>query len=441
MNQTVSATDDPAIELLLRFARSTSEAGGYPSSELEPRILELARAMGLHSVQVSATPTVINLTVGPIPNQQVYLLRVQPRGVDLNAISRLDEIAATVADGRLDHRRALAEIDQLGQHPLCHSHWLVVGAHGLMGAALAPILGGGWRESAGATVVGLAVGILTRVVARSERSMALVTPLGAFLASFFASALAYAGFDIAVAIVTFAALIVFFPGMPMAIGVRELASAHLEAGLANSVNAGVQLVGIVFGVAVGRSLVTRWLGSIPLNTPNPFPHGVEIVAAALVGLAFIVLLRAPLRDAIWTCSAAVLAIVANVAATSVLGKIAGVFAAALLVGLGENAVARYFRRSPLVFVVPGLLMLIPGSIGYSSAVNFLAGRTVTAIDTAFDTFVTLLAIAYGLLAATLILPDQPAKRTTQQRVNVTQINALKLTTPRSNSDAEVSVKR
>jgi len=410
MNQAAFA-DDQAVELLLHFARSTSEAGGYPSSELEPRILELAHAMGLHSVQVSATPTVINLTVGPIPNQQVYVLRVQPRDVDLYSIGRLDEIAATVAAGRLDRRRALAEIDQLGQHPLRRPLWLVVGAHGLVGAALAPILRGGWRESLAAAMVGLAVGILTRVVIRGDRSAALVTPLGAFLASFLASALAYTGFEITVAIVTFSALIVFFPGMPMAIGVRELATAHLEAGLANSVNALVQLVGIVFGVAVGRSLVTSWLGPIPLNAPNPLPHGVDIAAAALVGLAFVVTLRAPAHDAIWTCSAAVLAIVANLVATKALGKIAGVFVAALLVGLAGNAIARHFRRSPLVFIVPGLLMLIPGTMGYWSAVSLAAGRTVKGIDTAFDTLVSLLAIAYGLLAATLILPDQPAKGT------------------------------
>ncbi len=412
MNQAAFA-DDQAVELLLHFARSTSEAGGYPSSELEPRILELAHAIGLHSVQVSATPTVINLTVGPIPNQQVYVLRVQPRPVDLYSIGRLDEIAATVADGRVDHRRALAEIDQLGRHPLRRPPWLVVGAHGLVGAALAPILRGGWRESLAAGIVGLAVSILTRVVIRGSRSAALVTPLGAFLASFLASALAQTGFEITVAIVTFSALIVFFPGMPMAIGVRELATAHLEAGLANSVNALVQLVGIVFGVAVGRSLVTSWLGAIPLNAPNPFsfPHGVDIAAAALVGLAFVVTLRASAHDVIWTCSAAVLAIVANLVATKALGKIAGVFMAALLVGLAGNAVARHFRRSPLVFVVPGLLMLIPGSMGYWSALSLAADRTVKGIDAAFDTFVSLLAIAYGLLASTLILPDQRAKGT------------------------------
>jgi uncharacterized membrane protein YjjB (DUF3815 family) len=52
-------------------------------------------------------------------------------------------------------------------------------------------------------------------------------------------------------------------------------------------------------------------------------------------------------------------------------------------------------------------MLVPGSIGYESASSLLAGRTVTGIDTAFDAFVTLLAIVYGLLISTLALPDRP----------------------------------
>ena len=91
----------------------------------------------------------------------------------------------------------------------------------------------------------------------------------------------------------------------------------------------------------------------------------------------------------------------------ILGDIAGIFAAALVVGLAGNAIARRFRRSPLPFIVPGSLMLVPGSVGYESASSLLAGQTVSGIDTAFNTVVMLLAIAYGLVASTLVLPDQP----------------------------------
>ncbi|HEX7793747.1 MAG TPA: threonine/serine exporter family protein [Vicinamibacterales bacterium] len=401
--------DGPAVELLLRFARAAHESGGYPANELEPRISDLAQTLGLDAVQVSVTPTDVNVTVGSIPDQQAYMLRVQPRPVDLYAMGRLDEIAAGLADGRLDHGHALAKVDELAESPLRRPTWLLLAAKGLIGAALAPILGGGWRESLAAAMTGLVVGIVVQIVERSERSAALAAPLAAFVASFFASVLAHAGFHIAVRDVTFAGLVALLPGMTMTVGIGELATGHLQSGLANVANAMVQLVGLVFGVAVGASVATSSLGPTPVSTPIPFPGGVEIAGAALVGLAFVVTLRAPARDAVWMCSAAVLATVANLVATNVLrDEVEAVFAAALVVGLAGHAVAHRYHRSALSFIVPGLLMLVPGGIGFESASSLLAGRTIRGIDEAFDTFVIMLAISYGLLVSTLVLPDRPA---------------------------------
>lgn len=397
-----------SVELLLEFTRSAHEAG-YPANELETRVIELAEVLGLDSVQVSATPTIVNLTVGSILHQRVYVLRVQPHPVDLRVIGRLDKIAKEIASDAVDLRSAREAIEELHRHPLRRPHWLVVGAHSLASAGLAPILGGGWRESLGAAIVGLLVGIMTRAIMHRDRSSPLIAPGGAFLASFMAFALAYAGFDVAVADVTFASLFVLLPGMLMATGVREIATGHLLAGLANTANALVQLVGLVFGVSLGRSLATTWFGTIPMHIPEPFPREVQIIAAALVGLACVIILRAQASDAKWTCSAAVLAILAHLVATNFLGEIAGITAAAFVVGLAGNAVARQFYRSPLAFIVPGILLLVPGSIGYQSASSLFAGQIITGVDRAFDTFVAFLAIAYGLVASTLLLPDHSGK--------------------------------
>lgn len=401
----MSVADNTAVQLLLQFTRSAHEAGGYPANELEPRIVELASALGLHSVQASATPTSVSLAVGSIPHQHVYALRVQPHSVDLYAIGRLDEIAAGIADGSLDRERALEQLEVLRRHPLRRPTWLLVASYAGVGGAVATILGGGWRESAAAATAGLAVGILSRVVLRPKNYGPLVTPLGAALASFLAGAIAHLGFKIAVGYVTLAAIVVLLPGMTMATGMRELATGHPQAGLANSASALVQLVSLGFGVAAGQSLATSWLGATPMYAAEPFPRVAVIAAAALVGLPFVVTLQARARDALWTCSATLLAVLANDVATRFLGAIAGVFVASLLVGLTGNALARRLRRSPLTFVAPGLLMLVPGSIGYQSAASLLSGSTVTGIETAFATIVTLLAITYGLVTSRLILPD------------------------------------
>jgi hypothetical protein len=64
----------PDAELLLRFARVSHEAG-YPTADLEERVLALARAVGLEDAQISVRPTVIDVTVGPLRAQRSYTLR------------------------------------------------------------------------------------------------------------------------------------------------------------------------------------------------------------------------------------------------------------------------------------------------------------------------------------------------------------------------------
>jgi uncharacterized membrane protein YjjB (DUF3815 family) len=49
-------------------------------------------------------------------------------------------------------------------------------------------------------------------------------------------------------------------------------------------------------------------------------------------------------------------------------------------------------------------MLVPGSAGFNSALHLLTDDTVTGITAAFDTFVTAMSIAYGLMVSTVLMP-------------------------------------
>ena len=129
-----------------------------------------------------------------------------------------------------------------------------------------------------------------------------------------------------------------------------------------------------------------------------------MLAALAAGLAFTVTLRAQWRAAPVMCAATVLAIVVNAGGKALFGAPAGVFVAAFAIGVVGGLVGARLRRSPLVFIVPGVLILVPGSAGFNSLLKLLTGQTVSGIDAGFDTFVTAMAIAYGLMVSTVILP-------------------------------------
>jgi uncharacterized membrane protein YjjP (DUF1212 family) len=392
-----------AVDFLLRFAEAGHDAG-YTTAELEDRVAALAPALGEPEIQVSATPTLIDLGLGPLRSQRTYTLRVRPAVVDLGAIARLDRVVQEVLDGGLDGDAALVLLDRALMRPVGRPWPVLIAAYALAAAALIEVLGGNWRDALAAAIVGVVVGSVSLPAQRIERADAIRAPVAAIFASFAAIVIAHAGLSSAPDLVTLAALVTFLPGMTLTVGMRELATEHLQSGVANVATALVQLLGLVFGVAIGRSIAISWFGPVASVTARGHFGTMQLVAAVAAGLAFTVTLRAQSRDAWAMCAATALALSANHLGEVLLGKQAGVFGAALTVGIAGELVGAYRRRSPLVFIVPGVFMLVPGSAGFNSALQLLSNQTVTGITTAFDTFVTAISIAYGLMIATLVLP-------------------------------------
>ncbi len=241
-------------------------------------------------------------------------------------------------------------------------------------------------------------------VQRRQRAAPIVAPLAAIGASIAAAALVKLGLNTSPDTVTLAALVTFLPGMTLTVGMQELSTEHLQSGVANTANALVQLLGLVFGVAIGRSVAQDWFGPAHHVTPHFAYTGAHLIAAAAAGLAFTVTLRARTWDAPVMCAATVVALSANEVGRNLFGAAAGVFVAALTVGLVGGLAAPALKRAAVVFIVPGVFMLVPGSAGFESALQLLSNQTVSGVTTAFDTFVSALSIAYGLMVSTLVLP-------------------------------------
>ena len=400
---------DTSAELLIEFARA-GQAASYPTAELEERVLALADAFGLAGAEVSVTPTLVEVSLGLLPRQRSYSLRVRPTPVDLDAIGRLDGFVQEVLDGRLGVDDALAALRGIQSRPLRRPWPILLAAYGLAGVALTPLLGGGWREAAAAAVVGLVVGAIVLSTGRTARAEPMVAPIAAVAASFGAALLVRIGFDASPDVVTFAALVTLLPGMTLTIGMQELSTQHLQSGVANTASALVQLLGLAFGVAVGRSIATNWFGAVEAAVPTPASFGTQLAAAVLAALAFTVTLRARTRDAVVMIGAACLAVAANEVGSNVFGNEAAAFVAAVVIGVTGGLVGARLRRSALVFIVPGVLLLVPGSAGFSSVLQLLTDQTVSGITAGFDTFVTAMSIAYGLMVATVLLPGGLRRR-------------------------------
>ena len=396
--------DPAAVGFVLQLARAL-HVHGYSAPRLEDVLGVTSSRLGLHGHRFFSTPTSIMAAFGPEARQRTHLLRVEPGEVNLGKLAELEQLSADVALGRVSPQEGMAAIARIDAAPSPYDGPVVTLAYGVVSGAVCQFLGGGWRDIGVATVLGLGLGVFSILAARHPRLGRVFEPLAAFLVSAAAIALARVAGPLSLFITTLAGLIVLMPGLTLTTAISELATRNLASGTARISGAFMTLLGIVFGVALGTRLGTALFGMPSAITPAALPGWVGAVALPLAPLASVAILRAAPRDTPWIVAAGVLGVVGGRFGAASLGVELGTFAGAFAVALASSAYERLRGRPAAVVLVPGILMLVPGSVGFRSLSSFLERRTLAGIETAFSMILTAVALAAGLLIAGVIAPE------------------------------------
>jgi uncharacterized membrane protein YjjP (DUF1212 family) len=334
--------------------------------------------------------------------------------VNLAKLASLEQVSLDVAHGRVSPQEGMARIERIVAAPSQYGPGLVTLAHGILSGAVCQFLGGGWREIVVATVLGLGLGLLAIYAASHARVGRIFESLAAFFLSTAAIGLARLVGPLSVFIATLAGLIVLLPGLLLTTAITELATRHLASGTLRMSSAFMTLLGIVFGVALGTRLGTMIFGA-PLNAvPAALPAWAPIVAIVLAAASSVVILRADPSDALWIVAAGLLGVLAGRFGAARLGQELGMFAAAFGVAMASAAYERLRSRPAPVVLVPGILLLVPGSIGYLSMSSLMERNTVAGIDTAFTMVLTAVSLVAGLLIASIVAPAPRLSTTPRQ---------------------------
>jgi uncharacterized membrane protein YjjP (DUF1212 family) len=398
-----------AAEFVLRLGNALLQAG-YPINQIRELLLALSHRLGLPQPQAYVTPTAIEVAIGPLTHQHRALLVTTPGGIHLGQLTQLDTVAHAVANGTLTPRDGLARLSALAEARPAVGALLVGASYALTAAAFARTLGAGAPEVLVAALVGAVTGLLAIVAQLYPQMDRIFPPLAAFVASLLAAAWTAKVGPLAGDLVTLAGLVVLLPGFTLTVALQELASRDLVSGTVRLTSTFITLLGLILGVALGGQLAAQLFGPSHLAAPHPLPAWTYVLAALVAGLAYTLRLQVERRDALWVVLACLIAVLAARGGVLVLGAQLGAFAAALVVGLASNLFGMLFKRPAAVMQVPGLIMLVPGSIGFQSFEALFTAQTTVGIQTAFQMFVTAIALVYGIFVANLLLPSRHTLR-------------------------------
>jgi uncharacterized membrane protein YjjB (DUF3815 family) len=85
-----------------------------------------------------------------------------------------------------------------------------------------------------------------------------------------------------------------------------------------------------------------------------------------------------------------------------LGSFIGAFTAATV----SNLIARIRHQPASLTLVPAIVLLVPGSIGFSSLSSMLNRDVVPGVESAFRTVLVAVALTTGLLIADVLVPSR-----------------------------------
>lgn len=383
-------------------------AYGTTAQRMEGAIEMVAKRLQVECVPWSNPAGIILAFRDPMrPTRHTDVTRIVRPGLGDTNLRRLcaaDRIAEDVISGKLGIPAGRAALRALERAPSTRARAVLVLGFALASAAVAGLLRLPWLDIGVAAVTGLLIGVLLIAAQKRPRLHEGFEALAGLLAGTLAIVASVWLGPLNLNTVIIAALIVLVPGMTLALAASELASRHLVSGTARFAGAAMTVVNLTIGTAIALA-VAGFFGIEPrVQALRPQPDWVVWCALGLAAYAFAVLFQAQRRDYPLVMLAAVCGFFASRYGGEWLGPSAGVFLAAFVTTAAGNAYARIANRPGALIRLPGIIMLVPGSVALRGVVTLVQTQSVSAGQAAaLAVFNTLMALVAGLVFGNLLI--------------------------------------
>lgn len=381
---------------------------GCPTHRLEELVRELARIEG-YRAEAFAVPTGLFVTLYLADGESpIFRMdRVKEWAVDLERLAIVDGIFNEVAEHRLSLKEARARILELEKKPKPYPavlQWLAPA--GAAGAA-AIFFRGGPGEVMVAAAGGVLLALLAFEIRQAPRIRLLADFLGGLVAAFLAWTVTSFRPELSREVIVLSVVIVLVPGMSLTTGFAELAHKNLVSGGARVFEAFIVFLSIMFGIAlvvgIEQTVGVTHAAAAAHERSGAALH-FQAIALVIAALSFAVLFSVPRKYLGTAIASAAIGWIATAVGARYLPGHMTAFVAALTLCLFANACARWTFRPSQVFQLPGLILLVPGSLGFLSLESLLRGELLGGAAKGFEMVLVAGALVTGLLVANVILP-------------------------------------
>jgi uncharacterized membrane protein YjjP (DUF1212 family) len=388
------------VKFILRFGTALHSAGS-PAHTLEATMQDMCQLLNIRGTFLSH-PTAIHASFSNDEEETTKVVRVEPMGVNLGKLSDLDKVAREVISNQISYEEGYQKLDEILNTPDPFSKLTHLAYFLFFSAGFVVLLGGTWTDLIGGMIVGGIMGLLN-IAKPLGLAGQLFEAIVAVIASFSTYMLAKLFPGLNVGVVVISSLIIFMPGMYITIAIAEIATNNLVSGTARLVGGIMILLKLTFGVFMG-SKIASWFHYPSLNIAlGEIPGWLAYLTLPVTAFFSIVNFKALRPDWKYVTLAGIFGFLCSKLGTHYLGPELGIFFGGTCVGAMSNIFARMKDKPSAIFQWPGIILLVPGSVGYRGMTSLFERDVIGGMDTAFTMITLAMALVVGVFFGNILV--------------------------------------
>ncbi len=349
------------IQNIVRLGQ-TLHRGGCAPYKIEKYVQHYGATHGVSTV-VQATPNAINYHF-PDENNQTVLSRLEPAQIDLSLL------AHTILHINDPARTPLKD-------PAPYPGWLIFLANIAVPPSFLTLIGASLHSVALAAVLGFLVWVCQQIC-RKDRAI-LTEFLSALVTGIAVSYISSIGFAVPVWGLSIAAIILFVPGLSIANALECLAFNDLVSGTGLLAHSLFVLMKLFIGIYIGLSLGDVFWGQ-GISAPNVSEvyFWMPFVALPLLSFSVGVIFNARLQDIALALPVTILGMWGPLLLDFGGGWIVGTWLTAMVITLYGTWLAKRLKLTGAIYIVQGIIILVPGSRVLMGATQSLFAESLMA---------------------------------------------------------------
>ena len=336
------------------------------------------------------------------------MINVDP-GLDVDKLGRADELANGVGQEGAPLLFSYWRLKAIASAPPeFNKWWRLIGF--ALSASMSSLMffNGSLWDALFSFVLGFIVGLLDIISSRSNLYASVMEFTSALVVSFLARTFQvhFKSYELCFFAMALSALVQLLPGLSLTLGVSEMVAKSHVTGCSRIMYALFSALQLGFGLAMGESLVVWAPKPVSSQCISPsLPIYFKLLWFCGYTFSSNVLLNARLEQWPGMAFASFVGYVFSEVTGLKLASSASSVISAFAVGITGTAYSRFTGDLPLVMVLSGILLLVPGGIGVQGVTAMLGDDVLSGMGFVFDMVIVGLSITIGLLIAKIALPS------------------------------------